>query len=99
MQINDWLESSCTVPSASPYDHPVLFAENKGLGGLRLCVNYYSLNANMVTNALPLSCIDDLISGLKGARVFSSLDLWDSYYQISVDPSDRFKMAFACHYR
>ena len=43
-------------------------------------LDYYSLNANMVTDALPLPCIDDLLSQLKGARVFSSLDLYDGYH-------------------
>ena len=68
------------VPSASLYGHPVLFAEKKGGGGLRLCVDYHSLNANTVTDAWPLPRIDDLLSQLKGARVFSSLDLWDGYH-------------------
>ena len=27
--INEWLELGCIVPSASPYGHPVLFAEKK----------------------------------------------------------------------
>ena len=43
-------------------------------------LHYYSLNANTVTDAWPLPCIDDLLSQLKGARVFSILDLWDSYH-------------------
>ena len=73
------LKSAHIVP-ASPYGHPVLFAEKKGGGGLRLCVEYCSLNANTVADAWPLPCIDDLLSQLKGARVFSSLDLWDGYH-------------------
>ena len=58
----------------------MLLAENKGGGGLCLCIDYHSLNSNMVTDAWPLPCIDELLSQLKGARVFSSLNLWDSYY-------------------
>ena len=61
-QINEWLESGCIVSSASPYGHPVLFAEKKVGGGLRLCVDYCSLNANTVTDAWPLLRIDDLLS-------------------------------------
>ena len=38
------------------------------------------LNANMVTDVCPLPYIGDLLSQLKGARVFSSLDLPDSYH-------------------
>ena len=68
------------VPSARPYGHPILFAEKKSEGGLRLYVDYHSLNVNTVTDAWPLPCIGDLLSQLKGARLFSSLDLWDGYY-------------------
>ena len=42
---------SCIIPLAGPYGHPVLFAENKGGGGLCLHVKYYALNASMVTHA------------------------------------------------
>ena len=58
----------------------MLFAEKKGGGSLRLCVDYRSLNANTVIDAWPLPCIDNLLSQLKGARVFSSLDLRDVYH-------------------
>ena len=72
-QINEWLESGCIVPSASPYGHPVLFAEKKGGGGLRLCVDYHSLNANTVTDAWPLPHIDDL---LLNSRVLGFSVVW-----------------------
>ena len=75
-----WLDLGHIVPSAISYNYPVLFAENKGRGGLHLYVNYYSFNTNTVTEAWPLPHIDDLLSQLKGARVFSSLDLWYGYH-------------------
>ena len=61
-QIDEWLELGHIVPSASLYGHPVLFAEKKSGGGLRLCIDYHSLNANTVTDAWPLPHIDDLLS-------------------------------------
>ena len=90
-QVNEGLESGCIVPSASPYGHSVLFFEKRGGGNLRLCVDYYSLNEKKVTDAWPLLCIEDLLSQLKGARVFSVLELWDDYHQIPIDPADRYK--------
>ena len=78
--INEWLESGCIVPSVSPYGYPVLFAEKKGGGGLHLCDDYHSLNANTVIDAWPLPRIDDLLLQIKGARVFNSLDLRDGYH-------------------
>ena len=58
----------------------MLFAEKKSKGSFFLCVDYRSLNANIVTDAWLLPRIDDLPSRLKGARVFNSLDLQDSYH-------------------
>ena len=58
----------------------MLFSEMKGGGSIYLYVDYHSLNANMVIDAWPLPYIDDLLSQLKGARVFSSLDLWEGYH-------------------
>ena len=97
-QINGWLKSGCIVPLATLYGHPVLFTEKKGGGGLHLCVDYCSLNVNTVIDSWPLPRIDDLLSQLKGARVFNSLDLRDGYHQIPINPADRHKTAFVCQY-
>ena len=51
-----------------------------------------------MTDAWPLPYIYGLLSQLKGARVFSILDLEDGYHLIPIDLADRFKTAFACHY-
>ena len=58
----------------------VLFSGKKGGSGLCLHVDYHSLNANTVKGAWPLPYIDNLLSQIKGARVLSSLNLWDGYY-------------------
>ena len=74
------LESGRIVPSSSPYSAPVLFTEKKGGGGLRMCTDYRSLNANTVTNSWPLPRIDKILARLKGAKYFSKLDLCDGYH-------------------
>ena len=55
----------------------MLLSKRKSGGDLRLCVDYRALNANKVINGWLLPHIDDLLSQLKGAKVFSSLDLCD----------------------
>ena len=79
-QIKMLLESGCIVPSLSDYGTPVLFAEKKGGGGLRMCTDYRSLNANTVTDSWSLLRIDEMLSRLKGAKYFSKLDLHDEYH-------------------
>ena len=79
-QIKLLLESGRIVPSSSPYGAPILFAEKKGGGGLRMCTNYQSLNSNTVSDSWPLPRIDEMLARLKGARYFSKLDLREGYH-------------------
>ena len=79
-QIKTLLDSGHIVSLSSPYGAPVLFAEKKGRGGLRMCTDYRSLNANTVTNSWPLPHIDEMLARLKGAKYFSNLDLHDGYH-------------------
>ena len=78
-QIKLLLESGRIVSSSSPYGAPILFAEKKGGGGLRMCTDYRSLNSNTVSDSWPLPRIDEMLARLKGARHFSKLDLREGY--------------------
>ena len=52
----------------------MLFVKKKD-GTLRLCVDYRQLNKMTVKNKYLLPRIDDLFDQLKGASVFSKIDL------------------------
>ena len=96
--MTDLLESGRIVPSSSPYGAPILFAEKKGGGGLRMCIDYRSLNSNTITDSWPLPRIDEMLARLHGAKYFSKLDLRDGYHQVPIKEPDRFKTAFTCRY-
>ena len=66
-QIKLFLESGRIVPSSLPYGAPILFAEKKGGGGLRMCTDYRSLNSNTVSDFWSLPRIDKMLACLKGA--------------------------------
>jgi hypothetical protein len=72
---------------------PVLFVKKKD-GTLRLCIDYCQLNKVTVKNRYPLPRIDDLFDQLKGAKVFSKIDLRSGYYQIQIKGQDVLKIAF-----
>jgi hypothetical protein len=66
-------------PSSSPWGAPVLFVEKKD-ETQRMCINYRSLNEVTIKNKYPLSLIEDLFDQMKGASVFSKIDLRSGYY-------------------
>ena len=71
---------------------------NKKDGSNRICVDYLELNAVTIKNKHPLPRIEDLFDLLRGARVFSKIDLCSGYFQLRIRPEDIPKMAFTCKY-
>jgi len=56
------------------------------------------LNSVTLKDVYPLPNIDDLLTALKGATYFSTLDLNSGYWQIQVHPKDVHKTAFISAY-
>ena len=83
--------------STSPWGASVLIAKKRGKT-LRLCIDYRQLNKVMIKNRYPLPRIDDLFDQLRGARVYSKIDLRTGYHQLRVRDTDIPKAAFRTHY-
>ena len=84
-------------PSTSPWGARVLFAKKKDKT-LRLCIDYRQLNKVTIKNQYPLLRIDDLFDQLKGARVYSKIDLCTGYHLLRVREADIPKTAFRTRY-
>jgi hypothetical protein len=63
-----------------------------------MCVYYKSLNDVTIKNKYPLPRIEDLVDQMKGAKVFSKIDLRSGYHQLKIRPSDIPKTAFTTRY-
>ena len=74
-----------------------MFVKKKD-GTLRLCIDYRQLNKVTVKNRYPLPRIDDLFDQLKGARVFSKIDLRSGYHQLRIKEQDIQKTTFQTRY-
>jgi hypothetical protein len=67
-------------------------------GSMQLCIDYRELNRVTIKNKYPLPRIDDLFDQLKGAKVFSKIDLRSGYHQLKVKEEDVQKTAIRTRY-
>ena len=79
LNLEELLEKGFIRPSISPRGAPVLFVKKKDVT-LQLCVDYRQLNKMTVKKKYLLPRIDDLFDQLKGASVFSKIDLQSGYH-------------------
>ena len=84
-------------PSCSPASALILFVPKKG-GKLRLCVDYRALNQITKKNQAPLLLIREILDQLSKAKVYTKLDLKDTYYQVHIKPGHEQKTAFCYRY-
>jgi hypothetical protein len=96
-QIDRLLEKGYIRPITSPWAAPVLFMEKKD-GTKRMHIDYRALNEVNIKNKYPLPRIEDLFDQLRGAGVFSKIDLRSGYHQLRIRPLDIPKTTFITKY-
>ncbi|KAF8751560.1 hypothetical protein RHS01_08341 [Rhizoctonia solani] len=93
----DELKAGKIRPSKSSISSPVMFVPKKD-GSRRLVVDYRRLNNRTKKNVYPLPRPDDLMAQLRGAKVFTKLDLRWGYNNVRVKEGDEWKTAFRTKY-
>jgi hypothetical protein len=93
MQLKELLDLGLIRPSVSLWGALVIFIRKKD-GSWRLCIDYRQLNKATIKNQYPLPRIDDLFDQMKGATVFSKIDLRSGYHQLWIKEDDIPKTAF-----
>ena len=96
-QIEELLEKGFIRPSSSPWGAPVLFV-NKEDGSRRMCVDYRILNKVTIKNKYLLPWIEDLFDQMRGAIVFSKIDLRLGYHQLKIRTEGIPKTTFTTRY-
>ena len=97
VQLQELLDKGFIRPSTLPWGAPVLFAKKKDRT-LQLCIDYRQLNRVTIKNRYPLPRIDDLFDQMRGARVYSKIDLRTGYHQLRVRETDIPKTEFRMWY-
>jgi hypothetical protein len=98
MQLKELLDLGLIRPSVSPWGAPIIFVKKKD-GSLRLCIDYRDLNRATVKNRYPMPRIDDLFDQMKGAVVFSKINLRSGYHQLRIKEGDICKTTFRTRFR
>jgi hypothetical protein len=96
-QIDELSEKGYIKPSISPWVAPVLLVEKKD-STRRMCIDYQALNEVTIKNKYPFPRIEDLFYQLRGASVFSKIDLRSGYHQLRIRPSDIPNTSFITKY-
>src|SRR3981189_85388 len=73
--------------------HPFFFIKKKS-GELRPVQDYRKLNDMTIKNSYPLPLISELIDKLKGAKIFTKLDIRWGYNNVRIKEGDEWKAAF-----
>ena len=94
-EVQNLLALGMIQPSFSPWASGIVMVKKKG-GELRFCCDFRPLNDVTIKDAYPLPRIDESLSRLGNARVFTSIDLAWAFWQIPVKKAHRHKTAFAC---
>jgi hypothetical protein len=100
MKLKELLDLGIICPSVSPWGAPIIFIRNK-YGSWILCIDYCQLNKATIKNQYIFPRIDDLLDQMKGAIMFSKIDLRSRYHQLRIKeedtPNTTFKTRFI-HY-
>jgi hypothetical protein len=87
MQLKELLDLRLIHPSVSPWGALAIFIRKKD-GSWILHIDYHQLNKETIKNWYPMPRIDDLFDQMKGAKMFSKIELRSGYHQLWINEDD-----------
>ena len=92
-QVQSMLKDDIIEVAATPWKSPVVLVKKKN-GAYRFAIDYRKLNNVTVKDSYPIQSIRAILDSMHGAKIFSSLDLCQGYFQVPVAEKDRDKTGF-----
>jgi hypothetical protein len=85
--IQQHLDARHIRPSSSEHASPTFLVPKANNTVLpRWVNNYHQLNANTITNSHPLPHVDDILINARWGKIWSKLDMTDSFFHTKMDP-------------
>ena len=91
------LKDDIIESSTSPYNSPLICVTKKS-GECRPVIDFRTLNNNIVPECYPLPRIDEILYGLRGAKIFTSLDLRSAFHQVPLSDESKELTAFTLNF-
>ena len=91
--LESWLKQGIIWPSKSPYASQVVIVRKKS-GEIRLCIDFWKLNAISIRDSFPLPRIEEALQAVQAAVWFTSFDLAQGYLQMAMEEVNIPKTAF-----
>ena len=99
-QVNKWYEDGITILSevGSKWNSSLVVVPKKdlqgNLTGKRICLDCRPVNTRISEDKHPLPNVKDIFQQVAGHKIFSKLDLKESYHQFLLKKTDRVKTSF-----
>src|SRR5215208_61882 len=92
-EVDAMIKQRVIRPSKSSWGFNMVLVD-KPNGRKRICVNYKKLNKVTNKDKFPKPNLHQILEELKGASVYSKIDLWSGFYQCPMRQKDIEKTAF-----
>ena len=79
-EINTLLLRDCIEPCEATWVMPVIMVKKKGTTDLRMCIDFRSLNKDMIIENYPIPRVDEILSILGKGKIFSKLDIKSGFW-------------------
>ena len=96
-EVDHLLETGIITRTESSWTSPVVIVTKKD-GNPRFCVDYRRLNAVMKRDRWPMPRVDEIFDEINGSKIFTTIDLFQGYWQIKMDEACKEKTTFICRY-